>query len=109
MTRFRRRYSPGCSTRPAGSAPSSTFACRPGPARCRAGPRSTSGRSTTRRARVDRVAGVRGVWRCGWPGLPRRRERAPFAREFFVGVPELAAAMTAGIPLYLWLHFGDGW
>ncbi|ANY07146.1 CDP-diacylglycerol--serine O-phosphatidyltransferase [Pseudonocardia sp. HH130630-07] len=33
----------------------------------------------------------------------------PFAREFFVGVPAPAAAMTAGIPLYLWLHFGDGW
>ncbi|MEQ3551854.1 CDP-diacylglycerol--serine O-phosphatidyltransferase [Pseudonocardia nematodicida] len=33
----------------------------------------------------------------------------PYAREFFVGVPAPAAAMTAGVPLYLWLHFGDGW
>ncbi|WP_226358130.1 CDP-diacylglycerol--serine O-phosphatidyltransferase [Pseudonocardia sp. ICBG601] len=33
----------------------------------------------------------------------------PFAREFFVGVPAPAAALTAGIPLYLWLHFGQGW
>lgn len=33
----------------------------------------------------------------------------PFAREFFVGVPAPAAAMTAGIPLYLWLHLGQGW
>ncbi|WP_210025375.1 CDP-diacylglycerol--serine O-phosphatidyltransferase [Pseudonocardia parietis] len=33
----------------------------------------------------------------------------PFAREFFIGVPAPAAAMTAGIPLYLWLHFGAGW
>ncbi|MFP5072722.1 CDP-diacylglycerol--serine O-phosphatidyltransferase [Pseudonocardia nantongensis] len=33
----------------------------------------------------------------------------PFAREFFVGVPAPAAAMVAGIPLYLWLHLGDGW
>ncbi|RZT88686.1 CDP-diacylglycerol--serine O-phosphatidyltransferase [Pseudonocardia sediminis] len=33
----------------------------------------------------------------------------PFAREFFVGVPAPAAAMTAGIPLYLWLHLGPGW
>ncbi|GAA1873527.1 MULTISPECIES: CDP-diacylglycerol--serine O-phosphatidyltransferase [Pseudonocardia] len=33
----------------------------------------------------------------------------PFAREFFVGVPAPAAALTAGIPIYLWLHFGQGW
>lgn len=33
----------------------------------------------------------------------------PFAREFFVGVPAPAAAMTAGIPLYLSLHLGQGW
>ncbi|MFP5019535.1 CDP-diacylglycerol--serine O-phosphatidyltransferase [Pseudonocardia phyllosphaerae] len=33
----------------------------------------------------------------------------PFAREFFVGVPAPAAALTAGIPLYLSLHFGEGW
>lgn len=33
----------------------------------------------------------------------------PFAREFFVGVPAPAAAMTAGIPLYLSLHLGPGW
>jgi CDP-diacylglycerol--serine O-phosphatidyltransferase len=33
----------------------------------------------------------------------------PFAKEFFVGVPAPAAALTAGIPLYLSLHFGPGW
>ncbi|HZG88808.1 MAG TPA: phosphatidylcholine/phosphatidylserine synthase, partial [Pseudonocardia sp.] len=33
----------------------------------------------------------------------------PFTKEFFVGVPAPAAALAAGIPLYLWLHFGPGW
>ncbi|GEL17072.1 CDP-alcohol phosphatidyltransferase family protein [Pseudonocardia asaccharolytica] len=33
----------------------------------------------------------------------------PYAKEFFVGVPAPAAALIAGIPLYLWLHFGPGW
>jgi CDP-diacylglycerol---serine O-phosphatidyltransferase len=33
----------------------------------------------------------------------------PFTKEFFVGVPAPAAALTAGVPLYLWLHFGPGW
>jgi CDP-diacylglycerol---serine O-phosphatidyltransferase len=33
----------------------------------------------------------------------------PFTKEFFVGVPAPAGALTAGIPLYLWLHFGPGW
>ncbi|HYH32044.1 MAG TPA: phosphatidylcholine/phosphatidylserine synthase, partial [Pseudonocardia sp.] len=33
----------------------------------------------------------------------------PFDREFFVGVPAPAAALSAGIPLYLTLHFGPGW
>src|SRR5690606_36742338 len=33
----------------------------------------------------------------------------PFTREFFVGVPAPAAAMSAGIPLYATLHFGPGW
>jgi CDP-diacylglycerol---serine O-phosphatidyltransferase len=33
----------------------------------------------------------------------------PFTREFFVGVPAPAAALSAGIPLYLTLHFGPGW
>jgi len=33
----------------------------------------------------------------------------PFAKEFFVGVPAPAAAMTVGIPLYVTLHFGPGW
>jgi CDP-diacylglycerol---serine O-phosphatidyltransferase len=33
----------------------------------------------------------------------------PFTREFFVGVPAPAAAMSAGIPLYATLHFGSGW
>jgi CDP-diacylglycerol---serine O-phosphatidyltransferase len=33
----------------------------------------------------------------------------PFTKEFFVGVPAPAAALSAGIPLYLWLHFGPGW
>jgi CDP-diacylglycerol--serine O-phosphatidyltransferase len=33
----------------------------------------------------------------------------PFTKEFFVGVPAPAAALLAGIPLYLALHFGEGW
>lgn len=33
----------------------------------------------------------------------------PFTKEFFVGVPAPAGALGAGIPLYLWLHFGPGW
>ncbi|GEL22567.1 CDP-diacylglycerol--serine O-phosphatidyltransferase [Pseudonocardia sulfidoxydans NBRC 16205] len=36
-------------------------------------------------------------------------DQPPYAKEFFVGVPAPAAALVAGIPLYLWLHFGDGW
>jgi CDP-diacylglycerol--serine O-phosphatidyltransferase len=35
--------------------------------------------------------------------------RPPFAKEFFMGVPAPAAALTAGLPLYLFLHFGPGW
>jgi len=33
----------------------------------------------------------------------------PFTKEFFVGVPAPAAALVAGVPLYLFLHFGPGW
>ena len=33
----------------------------------------------------------------------------PFAKEFFVGVPAPAAALVAGIPLFVFLHFGPGW
>jgi CDP-diacylglycerol---serine O-phosphatidyltransferase len=33
----------------------------------------------------------------------------PFTKEFFVGVPAPAAALSAGIPLYVTLHFGEGW
>jgi CDP-diacylglycerol---serine O-phosphatidyltransferase len=33
----------------------------------------------------------------------------PFAKEFFVGVPAPAAALSAGIPLYITLEFGPGW
>jgi CDP-diacylglycerol--serine O-phosphatidyltransferase len=36
-------------------------------------------------------------------------DQPPYAKEFFVGVPAPAAALVAGIPLYLWLHLGDGW
>ncbi|MFR9801537.1 CDP-alcohol phosphatidyltransferase family protein [Pseudonocardia sp. RS010] len=36
-------------------------------------------------------------------------DQPPFAKEFFVGVPAPAAALSAGIPLYLYLHFGPGW
>jgi CDP-diacylglycerol---serine O-phosphatidyltransferase len=35
--------------------------------------------------------------------------RWPFAKEFFVGVPAPAAALIGGLPLLLWLQFGDGW
>ncbi len=33
----------------------------------------------------------------------------PFAKEFFVGVPAPAAALVAGIPLFITLHLGPGW
>lgn len=33
----------------------------------------------------------------------------PFDKEFFVGVPAPAAALAAGIPLYVSLQFGEGW
>jgi CDP-diacylglycerol--serine O-phosphatidyltransferase len=36
-------------------------------------------------------------------------DKYPFAKEFFVGVPAPAAALSAGIPLYVTLHFGEGW
>jgi len=36
-------------------------------------------------------------------------ERYPFAKEFFVGVPAPAAALSAGIPLFVTLQFGEGW
>ncbi|MDT0350825.1 CDP-alcohol phosphatidyltransferase family protein [Pseudonocardia charpentierae] len=36
-------------------------------------------------------------------------QRWPFAKEFFVGVPAPAAALVGGLPLLLWLQFGDGW
>jgi CDP-diacylglycerol--serine O-phosphatidyltransferase len=36
-------------------------------------------------------------------------DEVPYAKEFFVGVPAPAAALVAGIPLYLTLHFGQGW
>jgi CDP-diacylglycerol--serine O-phosphatidyltransferase len=36
-------------------------------------------------------------------------DELPFTREFFVGVPAPAAALSAGIPLYATLHFGPGW
>jgi CDP-diacylglycerol---serine O-phosphatidyltransferase len=36
-------------------------------------------------------------------------QRWPFAKEFFVGVPAPAAALIGGLPLLLWLQFGDGW
>ena len=35
-------------------------------------------------------------------------QRWPFAKEFFVGVPAPAAALVGGLPLLLWLQFGDG-
>ena len=36
-------------------------------------------------------------------------QRWPFAKEFFAGVPAPAAALVGGLPLLLWLQFGDGW
>lgn len=36
-------------------------------------------------------------------------DEVPYAKEFFVGVPAPAAALAAGIPLYVTLHFGPGW
>ena len=33
----------------------------------------------------------------------------PFTKEFFVGVPAPAAALVAGLPLYLTLDLGSGW
>ncbi len=33
----------------------------------------------------------------------------PFSKEFFVGVPAPAAALAAGIPLYVTLGIGPGW
>ncbi len=36
-------------------------------------------------------------------------DELPYAKEFFVGVPAPAAALVAGIPLYVTLQFGGGW
>jgi CDP-diacylglycerol---serine O-phosphatidyltransferase len=36
-------------------------------------------------------------------------DEVPYAKEFFVGVPAPAAALVAGIPLYITLQFGPGW
>jgi CDP-diacylglycerol--serine O-phosphatidyltransferase len=36
-------------------------------------------------------------------------DEVPYAREFFVGVPAPAAALVAGIPLYVTLQVGQGW
>ncbi|MGH3564740.1 MAG: CDP-alcohol phosphatidyltransferase family protein [Pseudonocardia sp.] len=36
-------------------------------------------------------------------------DKYPFAKEFFVGVPAPAAALVAGLPLFLFLNFGAGW
>lgn len=33
----------------------------------------------------------------------------PFTKEFFIGVPAPAAALAAGLPLYVGLHLGAGW
>ncbi len=41
--------------------------------------------------------------------LIEAEQRWPFAKEFFVGVPAPAAALVGGLPLLLWLQFGDGW
>jgi CDP-diacylglycerol--serine O-phosphatidyltransferase len=38
-----------------------------------------------------------------------QEDEFPFTREFFVGVPAPAAALSAGLPLYTTLHFGPGW
>lgn len=36
-------------------------------------------------------------------------DEVPYAKEFFVGVPAPAAALVAGLPLFVTLHFGPGW
>lgn len=36
-------------------------------------------------------------------------DEVPYAKEFFVGVPAPAAALVAGIPLFVTLDFGPGW
>jgi CDP-diacylglycerol---serine O-phosphatidyltransferase len=36
-------------------------------------------------------------------------DQPPYAKEFFVGVPAPAAALVAGIPLYVTLQVGPGW
>lgn len=36
-------------------------------------------------------------------------DEVPYAKEFFVGVPAPAAALVAGIPLYVTLQVGQGW
>ncbi|MCY7344525.1 MAG: phosphatidylcholine/phosphatidylserine synthase [Pseudonocardia sp.] len=36
-------------------------------------------------------------------------DEVPYAKEFFVGVPAPAAALMAGIPLFVTLDFGPGW
>lgn len=41
--------------------------------------------------------------------LLEEEDEFPFTREFFVGVPAPAAALSAGLPLYATLHFGPGW
>ena len=41
--------------------------------------------------------------------LIEAEQRWPFAKAFFVGVPAPAAALVGGLPLLLWLQFGDGW
>ena len=41
--------------------------------------------------------------------LMEAEDEYPFTKEFFVGVPAPAAALAAGIPLYVDLHFGPGW
>jgi CDP-diacylglycerol--serine O-phosphatidyltransferase len=33
----------------------------------------------------------------------------PFGTRFFLGVPAPAAALVAGLPLLVWLQFGEGW
>ena len=36
-------------------------------------------------------------------------EERPYAKEFFVGIPAPAGALTIGLPLYLELYVGPGW
>ncbi len=36
-------------------------------------------------------------------------DEVPYAKEFFVGVPAPAAALVAGVPLYVTLQVGRGW